>query len=67
MVKNACPFLAGAALNVFLIALFSCSSPTTQDQEKMHTATQQALKDRSHINWQPLPTWGETSPTPSPK
>ena len=61
------PIIAGAAvLAVYLLTAFSCSSPSSERQNKMDAATKQALSDRSHINWQPLPTWEGASPSPSP-
>jgi hypothetical protein len=67
MVKNITPFFAdGAILAVGLLTAFSCSSPNPEGQKKMDAATKQALSDRSHINWEPLPTWGSPSPTRSP-
>jgi hypothetical protein len=65
--KSITPIIAGGALlAVCLLTAFSCSSPSPEGQKKMDAATNQAVSDRRHINWQPLPTWGDTSPTPSP-
>jgi hypothetical protein len=64
--RSITPIIAGGALlAVCLLTAFSCSSPSPEGQKKMDAATQQALKDRSHIKWEPLPTWGDASPTPS--